>query len=54
MGFYGGMGEDVDEPGLPLTLQVCPCPREEEVEQKEEEAAVRGLHGVSSEVPSMQ
>lgn len=56
MGSQRGMGADVDEPGLPLTFQVCPCPREEEeVDEKEEEEAVaRGLHGTSSEALSVQ
>lgn len=49
------MEVDVYEPGVPLTLQVCPCPREEEeVEEEGEKAAARGLHDSSSEAQSVQ
>lgn len=58
MGSHGVIGAGIDEPGLPLTLQVCLYPREEEeVEEKvevEEKAAARGLHGASSKAPIVQ
>lgn len=47
------MGAGVDEPELPLTLEVGPCPREVE-DAEEEEAAATGLHGASSKALSMQ
>lgn len=45
----------VYEPGVPLTLQVCPCPREEEeVEEEGEKAAARGRHSSSREAQGVQ
>lgn len=38
-----GIGEGWGEPGLPLTLWICPHPREVEEKEEEKEAA-RGLH----------
>lgn len=52
---WSPMNLDVYESEVPLTLQVCPRPRdEEEVEEEGEKAAARGLHGSSREAQSVQ